>query len=156
MNDRTCRQLQHTIARAVRPLSASRARKREMQEELLTHLVAVFAEELARLGDEQQALDEALARFGLADDLKPELQDCVPPLERWLLVSEKEVLMSRWFWLLAVIAVFVGPAFVMPAVAKFQQQGEMTWALLMLGLAITLAGLGGLAYGVFRRFAASP
>lgn len=155
MNDRTYRRLQHTVARAVRPLRASRTRKRAVQEELLAHVTAVFEEEFARVGSEPAALDETLNRFGLAEVLHPELQHCVPTLERWLLISEREILMSRWFWLVAVIAIFVGPALVMPALAKFHGQGEMPWAPLMLGTLITLAGLGGVAYGICRRLGAS-
>jgi hypothetical protein len=152
VNQHTQRRLQIMVARAVRPLWASRSRKRAMQEELLAHVSAVFEEELARLGDERVALAEAVDRFGLSEDLESELQQCVPPLERWLLISEREILMSGWFWLVAVIAVFVGPALVMPAVAHFNQQGTMPWGPLLLGAAITLAGLGGVGYGVFRRF----
>ena len=155
MNEHTHRRLQNLVARAVRPLWASRSRKLAMQEELLAHVTAVFEEELARLGDERAALGEALDRFGLANELHTELQESVPPLERWLLISEKEILMSGWFWLVAVIAVFVGPALVMPAVAHFNQQGIMPWGPLLVGAAITLAGLGGVGYGVFRRFGTS-
>ena len=153
MNEHTHCRLQNLVARAVRPLWASRSRKRAMQEELLSHVAAVFEEELTRLGDERAALEAALDRFGLANELHSELQECVPRLERWLLISEREILMSGWFWLFAVVAVLVGPALVMPAVAHFNQQGIMPWAPLTIGVAITLAGLGGVGYGVVRRFA---
>ncbi len=123
-----------------------------MQEELLAHAADVFDEEFARLGDERAALKEACDRFGFGDELGFKLQECIPWLERLILISEREILMSRWFWLVAVVAVFVGPALVMPAVAHFNQQGIMPWAPLMLGVVITLAGLGGVGYGIMRRF----
>jgi hypothetical protein len=155
VNEPIERRLESLVARAVRPLWASRSRKREMQEELLAHVTAVFEEEVIRLGDQRAALEETRERFGLDQDLELQLQECVPWLERWLLISDREILMSRWFWLVAVIAVFVGPALVMPAVAHFQQQGVMPWAPFMLGVAITLAGVGGVCYGIARRFVSS-
>ena len=85
----------------------------------------MFDEELDRLGDEEAALEATRERFGVEAELGSQLQACIPQLERWLLLSEREILMSRWFWLVAVIAVFVGPALVMPAVALYQQQGHL-------------------------------
>ena len=51
MNELTLTQLKIIVERAVRPVRASTARKRKMREELLAHVVGVFEEEGARLGD---------------------------------------------------------------------------------------------------------
>ncbi len=146
------RRLESIVELAVRPIWASRSRKRMIHEELVMHVTTVFDEELNRLGDEEAACKATRERFGVEDELGSQLQDCIPRFERWFLLSERDILMSRWFWLVAVIAAFVGPALVMPAVAHFQQQGTMPWAPLLLGVAITLAGFGGVGYGVVRRF----
>src|SRR5262245_65861705 len=71
------------VERAVRPVHATPARKQRMRQELLGHLTAIFDEERARGGDEQQALAQALRRFGNPADLARELQASVPRLERW-------------------------------------------------------------------------
>jgi hypothetical protein len=160
-------ELEAIVRRAVRSVSASASRKEMIREELLAHVTAVFDEEFARLGDAPAAVDETARRFGVAAELKSELQASVPYLERLFRISEKEILMSRWYWLLAVFAVFFGPAIVLPALAHFKQQivlpalehskqqGDMQWLPLLLGVAITLAGIGGVGYGVIRRFANS-
>jgi hypothetical protein len=155
VNDSIDCRLDSIVDRVVAPVRASRSWKRFIHEELCSHVQSVFHEEMARPGNEQAAFQATRERFGVEDELEFELQACVPRLERWLLISEREILMSRWFWLVAVIAVFVGPALVMPAVAHFQQQGVMPWAPLMLGVAITLAGVGGVGYGIARRFVKS-
>lgn len=126
-----------------------------IREELLAHVTAVFDEELARLGDGQAAVDETARRFGIAAELESQLQASVPWLERFFLISEREILMSRWFWLVAVFAVFFGPAILLPALALLREHGELQWVPLALGVLITLAGLGGVGYGIMRRFANS-
>ena len=57
MNGLTLTRLKVLVERAVRPVRASASRKRLMREELLAHVTAVFEEELARLADEQAALE---------------------------------------------------------------------------------------------------
>lgn len=69
------------VERAVRPVRASRARKRRMRQELLAHLSAAFEEERIRIGDERLALARAVGRFGDAAELTRELQASVPWLE---------------------------------------------------------------------------
>jgi hypothetical protein len=155
MNESIDRRLERFVERAVQPVSASRSRKAQIQEELMVHVSTVFDEELGRLGDEEAALAATRERFGLEEELGWQLQDCVPPLESWFLISEREILMSRWFWLLAVVAVAVGPGFVLPALAKFQQDGVMTWGFFLLGLSITVAGIGALGYGIGQRLTRS-
>ena len=148
--------LERIVALAVGPLWASRAQKRMIQEELLAHVTSVFEEELDRLGDEDAAFQETRSRFGIGEELESQLQQSVPLLERFLLVSEREVLMSRWFWLVAVFAVFFGPAIVLPALAKLRDHGELLWLPLVVGILITFAGLGGVGYGIVRRFVSTP
>jgi hypothetical protein len=80
------------IERAVRAVHASPRRKRRMRQELFTHLSALVAEEKARVGDDRQALAEALRRFGAPSDLALDLQASVPRLERW------ESQLASWFF----------------------------------------------------------
>jgi hypothetical protein len=152
MIDSAENQLATIVERAVGPVQASRSRKQMIREELLAHVVAVYDAELETLGDEQAALEATCRRFGVADELESQLQGSVPPLERWLLLPEREILMSRWFWLIAILAVFVGPGFVLPAVAKFREESVLQLLPLVFGGLITLAGLAGVGYGVARRF----
>ena len=81
MNESTLTQLKIIVERAVRPVRASTARKRKMREELLAHVVGVFEEEAARLGDEQAALARTRERFGQAAELTGQLQASVPRIE---------------------------------------------------------------------------
>ena len=149
------RRLEGIVAQVVRPIWASPSHKRLIHEELMMHVTSVFDEELDRLGDEEAAFQATRERFGVESELGSQLQDCIPRLERWLLISEREVLMSRWFWSLAVVAVAVGPGFVLPAVAKYNTEGIMTWGFFLLGLSITIAGIGALGYGVGERLTRS-
>jgi len=55
-----------------------------MREELLAHLTGVVEAELARGSDTQTAIEEAIRRFGAAEDVFRELQSTVPRIERWL------------------------------------------------------------------------
>jgi hypothetical protein len=71
------------VERVVRPLHASIARKRRMRDELLTHLSAIYEEELARLGDPLASVEAAATRFGDPKELAVELQATVPRREQW-------------------------------------------------------------------------
>lgn len=82
MNDLTMTQLKVIVERAVRPIRASKLRKRRMREELLGHLVGIYEEELGRLGDHQAALEQAGQRFGNPRELTEELQEAVPKWDR--------------------------------------------------------------------------
>jgi ATP-dependent Clp protease ATP-binding subunit ClpC len=66
------------VERAVRPVRASMSRKRKMREELLGHVVGVFEEEAARLGDDRAALERTALRFGNPAEVTSELQESVP------------------------------------------------------------------------------
>jgi hypothetical protein len=78
MNESMLTQLKIIVERAVRPVRASTARKRKMREELLAHVVGVFEEEGARLGDEGAALERTALRFGNPAEVTSQLQESVP------------------------------------------------------------------------------
>lgn len=89
MNATILTQLKVVVERAVRPVLASPARKRQMREELLAHLVGTFEEELARLGDEESALRETTRRFGDPQELSSRIQAGVPRWDRLRSASDK-------------------------------------------------------------------
>jgi hypothetical protein len=64
MNDTSLIRLKIAVEKTVRPLPARQSCKRRMRQEMLAHLVAVHEQEMARLGDDGAAADEALKRFG--------------------------------------------------------------------------------------------
>jgi hypothetical protein len=78
MNESTQAQLKILVERAVRPVRASTSRKLKMREELLAHVTSVFEEELARLANEQAALERTAQRFGNPAELTGQLQASVP------------------------------------------------------------------------------
>jgi hypothetical protein len=80
------KELKICVERAVRPVRASSRHKDRMREELLAHLQELYNEELARLGDPSAALEQAARRFGDPAELRGELQQSVPLMERWLFV----------------------------------------------------------------------
>ena len=69
MNDSIDCQLHGIVDRSLRSVRASATHKREMHEELLAHVVDVFAEELSRVGDENAALAATSRRFGASDEV---------------------------------------------------------------------------------------
>ena len=48
MNDEILKELKIVVEQAVRPVRATMARKRQMREELLAHLTAIFEEEVGK------------------------------------------------------------------------------------------------------------
>src|ERR1700736_6369244 len=78
MSELILTQLKVLIERAVRPVRASTSRKRKMREELLAHVMEVFQEETAKLGDERAALRQTEQRFGTPAELTAQLQESVP------------------------------------------------------------------------------
>jgi hypothetical protein len=82
MNESTLTRLKIIVERAVRPVRASTGRKRKMREELLAHVVGVFEEEVARLGDERAALEQTALRFGSPAEVTSRLQESVPAGDR--------------------------------------------------------------------------
>ena len=137
-----------------------------MQQELLAHLLSLYDEELAFLQDEQKAAVRAKQRFGRVDDLCNDLQAAVPLPERLVfLISRKGNLMKRWLWIIGCVAVYVGMGFILPAIQLWRSAGpnahlsvtEAFWTsfgLPLLGLVLTLGGLGTIAYSVVRAFRA--
>lgn len=88
MNNATLTELKVVVERAVRPVRAMMARKHRMREELLAHLVAIFEEEVQRLGNEEAALDVAKGRFGDPRELTAQLQQAVPRWDRYRSILE--------------------------------------------------------------------
>jgi hypothetical protein len=81
MNDEQREQFEALLVRSIGDISASPRRLRNMREEMLSHLVNSYEEELARLGDERAAEDAAIERLGDADELQAQLQASVPFLK---------------------------------------------------------------------------
>lgn len=71
-----------TVERAVRPVPARTARKRQMREELLAHLSGIYEQELTRTSDPAAALAAASRRFGDPSELARELAAGLPRGER--------------------------------------------------------------------------
>jgi len=78
MNEFTLIQLKIIVERAVRPVRTSTSKKRKMREELLAHVVGVFDEESAKLGDDRAALEQTALRFGNPAEVTSQLQEAVP------------------------------------------------------------------------------
>jgi hypothetical protein len=78
MNESTLTQLKIIVERAVRPVRVSTSRKGKMREEFLAHVVGVFEEEWAKLGDERAAVERTALRFGNPADVTSQLQESVP------------------------------------------------------------------------------
>jgi hypothetical protein len=152
MNDTINRQLQQIVESALGSVRASADRKSAIREELLSHVTAVFTEELAQRGNERAALAAARQRFGAPEDVSTELQESVPLTERWFLISDKELLMSSKFWLAAIFAIATGPAIILPAMAKLRDENVFQAFPFILGGAILLAGLVAAGYGIARHF----
>jgi hypothetical protein len=77
MNESAFSELSALVERAVRPLKASRSAKSKMRAELLAHVVEVFDEEVAALGDERLALERTAQRFGDTAVLTAGLQETI-------------------------------------------------------------------------------
>jgi hypothetical protein len=155
MNERILGEFRAHVERATRFLPLRRSHKIQVQEELLAHLLAVYAEEFTHLQDERAAAETARRRFGDADDLREDIRDSVPLWERLFfgLGCTKENVMWRLLLALGLVTVAVGLGFVFPAVAQLRGPGEVMTAtvpLLILGIVLTLGGFGSLAYGVER------
>lgn len=153
MNDRTFADLGAYVDTAVLPLRARPRRKRRMREELLAHLLGIYDEEFARLADERVAAGAAKQRLGDVSELTNDLQASVPFLERTVfsVLKQRERIMWRWLFVLGCVAVLVGLGFVFPALAQLRHQGHLLAleaGLLVLGVVLTLGGLGSVGFGV--------
>jgi hypothetical protein len=74
--------LRKHVERVVRPLPAGKVKKLAIRRELLSHLAALFDEEMARLHDEPQALAAAQSRFGDPAGLAAELAHSLSARDR--------------------------------------------------------------------------
>lgn len=74
--------LKTIVERAVRPVRASINCKRKMREELLAHVIAVYEEEAAALGDGSAALVRTVERFGSPTELTGQFQTSVSAVDR--------------------------------------------------------------------------
>ncbi len=69
------------VERAVRPVNASLRTKLRMRNELYSHLLEIYDEELCRTNDELSATSAAIRRFGDPEQLTAELQQTVSWIE---------------------------------------------------------------------------
>jgi hypothetical protein len=150
MNSFIEQELSRIVDTATRTVRASRSRKEQMREELLAHVREVFTEEFAHNSDERAALTSTARRFGIAGEVKSELQSSIPLMESLFLIPEKELLMSGKFWLITIGAIAVGPAIILPAMAMYRDDGIFNVMPFVFGGGILLAGLAMAAYGAIR------
>jgi len=153
MNTTTLHALREHVDAIVAHIPARASRVERMREELFAHLMSIFEDEFSEKPGEQDALDAALRRFGDSELLHEELAACVPFLERtfYLFLARKEHLMWRVFMIVGVLAALIGMGLVMPAVAQLSERGEpwmLSSVLLIVGLAVTIGGLGAFAHGI--------
>ncbi len=82
MSEEILTKLMVLVERAVRPVRASASRRRQIREELLAHVTAVFTEEVEKSGDEGNALERTKQRFGDPAELSDALQRSIPFADR--------------------------------------------------------------------------
>jgi hypothetical protein len=101
------------LSRVIDPIMASPGRKRIMRADLLDHLQESYRMELGCQADEYAAVEAAITRLGSADELRLQLQASVPLFERvlFLCLTRKGTFMSRWLWIVGVVAIVVGDNF---------------------------------------------
>lgn len=75
MNDTSLTRMKIAVERAVRPLLTRQTCKRRMRQEMLAHLIAVHAQEMKKLGNDEAATDHTLERFGDPQELLSQLQE---------------------------------------------------------------------------------
>ncbi|MCA9022807.1 MAG: hypothetical protein KDA74_21810 [Planctomycetaceae bacterium] len=66
------------VEKAVRPLRITQGQRTAIREELYGHLLGIYEEELAASGNQQQAIDAAIKRFGAADEISQKLRETMP------------------------------------------------------------------------------
>ena len=104
------------LSGVIEPIMASPGRKRIMCADLLDHLQESYRMELGCQADESAAIEAAITRLGSADELRLQLQASVPFFERmlFLCLDRKETFMSRWLWIVGVVAMVIGDIFHFP------------------------------------------
>jgi hypothetical protein len=149
MTDEPRQKFGSLMRRAIGPIAAGAARKRQMAEELHAHLWEAYQEETSRLHDQEAAADAAIRRLGNADDFRRELQASVPWLERIVFFfGDKETLMSRWQLTVGLVMLLigfgwmVGLALLMPALAQHRDDvtKSVVIGLFIYSLAVTSGG----------------
>jgi hypothetical protein len=164
MNDAVLNDLTAHVAQATGSIPVSAARRQQIHEELLAHLLDLYDQELERLQDEWAAADRAKQRFGQADDLRGELATAVPWVERLILrICGKEGIMWRWLgmYVLGLVTVFVGMGFVLPAIQQLRSPTPIMpndrfgiAVLFPFGVVVTLLGLALVGYNLLKGFRA--
>jgi hypothetical protein len=86
--DSTPHALKIIVERAVRPVFTRLVHKRKLREELLAHVNGIYADELARRGNEAAAIEAARERFGPPEDLAAELAHGISRRQRVQIVFE--------------------------------------------------------------------
>jgi hypothetical protein len=147
------KELMVVVERAVRPVRAGARRKDRMREELLAHLTSIYEEELARLGDERAAREEAIRRFGESAALTRGLQESLTRRDRLTYFVERwngwraQESAARHAFRLAVTLLVLLVAFTLAMVATWlterlvKQRGVQQLPLMLLSFA-ALLGIG--------------
>ena len=83
MSDAVSREMKLLVERVVRPLPIPLARQKRLRTELLQHLEAILAEELANNGDAVKAWTRTTQRFGNLSEITAELRRTVTAQDKW-------------------------------------------------------------------------
>jgi uncharacterized membrane protein YidH (DUF202 family) len=115
MSDEPLRHFQEQVAQIVGPIVASMRRKRQMREEMIAHLWQVYQEELTDSSNAHLAMVVVAQRFGDTEELRNQLQESIPWIERVLVTffGRKENPMSR-FWIAWIVLVLLAFGLVFP------------------------------------------
>ena len=139
------------VGSAIDPIPASPLRKRAMREELLAHLLGAYEQELADGKSPGAALAAAKTRFGNLKNVREELRQSVPLLERLIFqfLTPTEPHMIRWI-LVAMACFAIGMALILPALAKIRAGERFTAeALIPFSIGVAIAVIG-VALGGYR------
>jgi len=160
MNEFIPHELKIVVERAVRPVPASAARKRRMREELLTHLMAIYNDELESRGDPQEALERTKRRFGDAGELSVQLRGSLPWWSRAVGACQKLVEIRAGesvlhYALRITLCMFAAQMVVLPLVLFTARGGEAWLAVRLVMVMLTASAAFGfvflvLAYQIAR------
>jgi hypothetical protein len=107
-------------------------------EELESHLLEDVEQQLQFGVSAPRAFEIAVRKIGRPNTLRNEFK------------KNERMLMKRVIILLGILAIFVGPAIILPALAQHQNRGTWTTGMIVpvvLGSAIVLVGIGMTFYG---------